>query len=266
MANNHGDFIWYELMTSDAYAAQNFYGALLDWTFQDGGQKNADYRVISAKDESVGGILPITDEMTTNGAQPCWMGYVNVDDVDASVKSIKQAGGRIRLAPWDIPEVGRVAFVTDPQGAMFYVMKPAPPPDQPDRTSTAFAATEPIVGHCAWNELATTDQDAVVKFYTDHFGWRQEGEMDMGPMGKYQFLHHGPGMIGAVMAKPDEMPISSWTYYFRVPDIDAAVETIKAKGGQITLPPTEIPGGEFQVNGIDPQGAAFALVGLKVSA
>ena len=53
------------------------------------------------------------------------------------------------------------------------------------------------------------------------------------------------------------------TYYFRVPNIDVAVKTIKANGGQITVEPTEIPGGEFQINALDPQGAAFALVGPR---
>jgi len=263
MANQQGDYIWYELMTGDADAAQRFYGQLLGWTFQDSGQQHNDYRVFSARDESIGGVMQLTDEMKTNGAQPCWVGYIHVDDVDASLKSIKNAGGGVLMEPWDIPDVGRVAFVTDPQGVMFYIMTPQPPADDSDVTSNAFAATEPMVGHCAWNELATTDQAGAVEFYTTQFGWRQEDDMDMGPMGSYQFFHHGPAMLGAVMTKPPEMPVSVWTYYFRVADIDEAVKMIKANGGQLLLEPMEIPGDEFQVNGMDPQGAAFALVGPR---
>ena len=120
-----------------------------------------------------------------------------------------------------------------------------------------------MIGHCAWNELATTDQAGAVAFYTDQFGWRQEEDMDMGPMGKYQFFHHGPGMIGAVMPRPDEMPVSAWSYYFRVAGIDAACKAIEENGGQITQQPMEIPGGEFAMNGMDPQGAAFSLVGPR---
>ena len=263
MSNTHGDFIWYELMTNDADKAQDFYAKILGWTFEDSGQQDMDYRIFSAKDQSIGGLMPLTDEMTGNGAQPCWMGYINVDDVDASAKSIEAAGGSIHMAPSDIPDVGRIAFVADPQGVMFYIMTPAPAPDCADSTSTAFAATEPMQGHCAWNELATTDQAGAVSFYTEQFGWRQEEEMDMGPMGAYQFFHHGPGMVGAVMPRPDEMPVSAWSYYFRVPDIDAAVKAIEENGGQITQQPMEIPGGEFSMNGTDPQVAAFALVGLR---
>lgn len=263
MPNQHGDFIWYELMTSDADAAQDFYGKIVGWTFSDSGKEGMDYRMFSSGKEGVGGVMPLTDEMTANGARLCWMGYIAVDDVDATAAAIKQAGGSIHMEPWDIPDVGRVAFVADPQGAMFYIMRPTPPEGAPIATSTAFADTEPMIGHCAWNELASSDQSSAVKFYTYQFGWKQKEEMDMGPMGTYQFFHHGPGMIGAVMTKPDEMPVSAWTFYFRVPEIGAAVEAITTNGGTIMLDPTEIPGGEFQLNAIDPQGAHFALVGPR---
>ncbi|MEZ5490277.1 MAG: VOC family protein [Gammaproteobacteria bacterium] len=260
MSNKHGDFIWYELMTSDPDAAQEFYGPLLGWNFSDSGQKDRDYRIVSMNDKGIGGLMKIPDGAP---GPSCWMGYILVDDVDVSARSIKTAGGTIHMQPQDIPGAGRISFVTDPQGVMFYIMKPTPPAENPDLTSTAFAAIEPMIGHCAWNELATSDQAGAVDFYTNQFGWKQEGDIDMGPMGTYQFFQHGPGMIGAVMTKPDEMPVSTWTYYFRVPNIDEAVTTTKANGGQITLEPTEIPGGEFQVNGIDPQGASFALVGPR---
>ena len=143
-------------------------------------------------------------------------------------------------------------------------MKPSPPADDPDVASTAFAAWEPMVGHCAWNELATSDPEAALNFYHDLFGWEQDEVMDMGPMGKYRMLRH-EFMIGAIMDKPEQMPVSAWTYYFRVPDIDAAVKTIAAKGGRIIVEPSEIPGGDFQLNATDPQGAAFALIGAKTS-
>jgi predicted enzyme related to lactoylglutathione lyase len=81
-------------------------------------------------------------------------------------------------------------------------------------------------------------------------------------MGKYEFLRHG-FLLGAVMQKPDEMPVPMWFHYFRVPDIDAAIATISARGGTVTFGPGEIPGGEFVINALDPQGALFALVGAR---
>ena len=263
MANAHGDFIWYELLTSDADAAADFYGKVVGWTALDSGQPDMNYRFFSSGDGSdmadgVGGFMAITPDMAAGGAVPCWLGYIGVDDVDASVAAMTSAGGTVQMPAFDMPGVGRMAMVSDPQGAPFYVMKGAS-----DETSHSFASETPKNGHCAWNELSTTDTASAVDFYTAQFGWKQEGDMDMGPMGKYLFLHHGPGMIGAIMPKMPEMPVPAWTYYFRVPDIDLAVETIKANGGTILQEPIEIPGGDYSMNALDPQGAAFALVGSR---
>jgi uncharacterized protein len=259
MANHHGDFIWYELMTTDAEGARSFYAAVVGWDIESTSEAPMDYRMISAANGPVAGMMPLTSEMQAGGAQPCWMGYIGVDDVDKAAAEIKAAGGSIHMEPWDIPGAGRAAFVADPQGVLFYIMR-----GSSDEPSHSFAADAPRAGHCAWNELSTTDTAAAVDFYTARFGWRQEGDMDMGPMGKYLFLHQGPGMIGAIMPKMPEMPVSAWVYYFRVPDIDVAVETIKANGGSIMQEPMEIPGGDFSMVALDPAGAGFGLVGPRL--
>jgi predicted enzyme related to lactoylglutathione lyase len=248
-------------MTPDAGASADFYSAILGWEVGD----QPDYREIKASEGHVGGMLQLTPEMTAGGARPAWVGYVAVDDVDASVAAIKAAGGRVYMPARDMEGIGRFAMVTDPQGAPFYVMKPTPPAGDPDATSNAFAAERPMIGHCAWNELATSDPEGAKAFYGAQFGWQKDGEMDMGPMGKYEFLKASGGRfaLGAVMAKMPEMPVSAWSYYFRVPSIDAAVETVKANGGQVINGPMEVPGDEWCINGIDPQGAFFALVGGK---
>lgn len=260
MANQHGDFIWYELMTSDADGARDFYSAVVGWDIQGKSDAPMDYRMISTASGPIAGLMPLTAEMQSGGARSCWMGYIGVDDVDKTAADIKAAGGSIHMEPWDIPGAGRAAFVADPQGVTFYIMR-----GNSDASSTSFAALEPMVGHCAWNELSSTDPEASKAFYGKLFGWVKDGEMDMGPLGKYEFWKDADGRfgLGAVMPKMAEMPIPMWTYYFRVPDIDAAVETIKAKGGQIFQDPIEIPGGDFSMVGMDPQGAPFALVGAR---
>lgn len=260
MSNKHGDYIWYELMTTDADAAQDFYSAVLGWTFNSAGEGDKDYRQFAMHGVHVGGLLPLTPEMEQGGARPGWLGYIGVEDVDRMAVAIKSANGSVHMEPQDIPGVGRIALVADPQGAPFYVMTPIPPPG--GGSSQSFAATEPRVGHCAWNELSTSNPAAALNFYHDLFGWVKDGEMDMGPLGKYEFLRHD-FMLGAIMPKMPQMPVSMWSYYFRVPEIDAAVATIKARGGQILQEPTEIPGGDFSMNAVDPQGAAFALVGAR---
>jgi uncharacterized protein len=265
MPNHHGDFIWYELITPDPDGAQAFYGPLLGWSIRDAGMPDMDYRLAATAEADVAGLMK-----TPDGAPmpPAWLGYIGVDDVDAMAQSIADGGGAVHLGPQDIPGVGRFAFVADPQGAMFYVMR-----GSSDGESLAFSYDKPRPGHCAWNELSTTDPAAAKSFYGTRFGWVKDGEMAMGALGTYEFLRHagrtpegasmGQGVFGAVMPKMPEMPASAWTYYFRVPDIDAAVAHIEANGGTITVQPIEIPGGDYSMNAIDPQGAHFALVGSR---
>lgn len=142
-------------------------------------------------------------------------------------------------------------------------MKPTPPMGEVNAESDVFHTDN--AQHVRWNELSTTDPEGAIAFYTRHFGWRQDGDMDMGELGKYQFLYQGETMIGAVMPKMPDMPISMWSYYIGVDDIDRAAEAVKGGGGEICMGPHEIPGGEFSINGLDPQGAPFGLVGPRKS-
>ena len=258
MQTKHGDFTWYEIVAEDVAATQNFYSALTGWTWEESeGQPGMPYHLFSANGVQIGGMMALTDDMKANGAKPSWMGYIGVDDIEKSVDAIETAGGSIHIPPTPIPGIGQFSMVTDPQGAFFYVMQ-----DTSGEESYSFAKTEPKVGHCAWNELMTSDPEGALAFYGQLFGWTKASEMDMGPMGKYHLLDHGYG-LGGVMKKADEMPMSAWTFYFRVPDIDKAVDTIKAKRGQTMMDPMEIPGGDFTLSGIDPQGAFFSIIGKR---
>jgi hypothetical protein len=266
MANPTGGFIWYELMTTDSDAATRFYEPVVGWKVSAHSDPQAggiDYRHIGRSDGGAGGgMLQLTEDMTKHGARPVWIGYIHVADVDKAVAAIEADGGQVMMPAMDLP-VGRMAMVTDPQGAPFYVMTPVPPPGQPDAKSDLFSPDKPQ--HMRWNELMTSDSDAAVAFYTRHFGWTQEGDMDMGSMGKYRFIQHDGLGIGAIMPKMPEMPVSLWNHYIGVDDIDRAVAAVNAGGGQIVNGPMEIPGGEFALNGVDPQGAMFGLVGPRKS-
>ena len=194
MTNQHGDFIWYELMTTDADAAQKFYEGLVGWTFKASGQSAMDYRHFSADGPEVGGLMGLTQEMQDGGAQPLWAGYIRVDNVDEAAEAVSKAGGQVLMPAWDIPGVGRLAFVTDPQGAPFYLMS-----DSSGQTSEAFAAYKPRRGHCAWNELVTDSPDGAKDFYREVFGWVKTDSMDMGDMGSYDMYRAGDYMLGAII-------------------------------------------------------------------
>ena len=264
MTEGPGSFIWYELLTPDPDGAKLFYNAVVGWEIEgQSAMPGMDYRMIrrSGGGGGAGGVMALSEEMRTNGARPVWLGYIAVEDVDAAVAALQGDGGSVMMPPWDVPGVGRMALVSDPQGAPFYVMRPTPPADQPDATSDVFSVDQPQ--HVRWNELSSSDADSAVAFYTRHFGWSQEGEMPMGPLGSYRFIQHDGVGIGAIMPKLPAMPASAWTYHIGVDDIDRATAAVTAGGGQVVMGPQQIPGGEYSLVALDPQGATFGLVGPR---
>lgn len=261
MTTLQGSWIWYELMSPDPDGSKAFYEAVVGWAMTTGHGDDTNYGFIACPDGGMtGGLMRLTAEMQQHGARTCWIGYLGVDDVDASVSAIKAAGGNCHMPPFDIEMAGRVAMVTDCCGAPFYVMTPKTPPGGGE--STAFSA-RPNPGRCGWNELLADNADHAAAFYTAQFGWTLPDAMDMGPMGKYQFIAHDGGTIGAIMGKPDAVPAPTWNHYFWIDSAAAAIERITAAGGKVINGPQEVPGPLWTVQGIDPQGAMFALVGGK---
>ena len=254
MSNKQGEFIWYELMTSDIEAARTFYQSVVGWQIAaQSGMPDMDYRMIDAGDGQVGGMMQIDEEMQAAGGQPLWIGYIGVDDVDATAAAITAAGGQIFVPPTDIPGVGRFAMAADPQGAPFYVMRGA----VEGGVSTAFSSYS--VGHFAWNELSTPDPLAALEFYGRVFGWTNPNSMPMGELGEYRFLNVGDLGIGAVQQSKE--PRAAWLHYAYVPSISQSVKAVKEGGGTVLMGPHEVPGGGSIITGTDPQGARFALAG-----
>jgi predicted enzyme related to lactoylglutathione lyase len=247
MAN---DFVWFELVTPDTKAAEAFYGAVIGWDTEMSSGPAGPYTIFKAGAFPVGGMLEMAD------MPPAWLGYVGVDDVDAFAGKVEAAGGQVHKAPQDIPNVGRFAVVADPQGAMFILFKgsldeapPSPAPRSP--------------GSLGWAELHATDWETAFPFYEGLFGWVKHDTIQMGEAGVYQTFGPADGAIGGMLSHQTPAPGPYWLYYFGVENIDAAAERVTAGGGRILMPPTEVPGGMWVVNAMDPQGGLFAVLGPK---
>lgn len=255
MTNPHGSFIWYELLTADPGAATAFYSDVVGWTIGDPLPGGMDYRGINAADGMAGGMMGLNADMFAGGARPVWLGYFGVDDVDASVAAIVADGGQVHLPAFDVPEVGRIAMVSDPQGIPFYVMRGAS-----DQSSTAYQRMG--FGHVGWNELFAPDDAAAIAFYGKHFNLSTAGSMPMGEMGDYTFLANTESKgdaIGAVMRTPPGAS-PGWGFYFRVVEIQAAKAAVEAAGGTVREDPMQVPGGEWVIHCADPEGVSFGLV------
>lgn len=253
-ADPSGSFVWYELMTTDAAAAQAFYTQVVGWTAADAGMPGMTYTLLSAGPHMVAGLMDLPVEARASGAPPAWVGYVAVADVDERAAAVQTLGGQVLRPAEDIPGVGRFAVVADPQGAAFCLFRGSegegdyvpPPADLP--------------GTMGWHELMAADLAPAWDFYAALLGWQKTEAVDMGPMGTYQMFGPGGRTLGGMMTKPPEMPVPAWGYYINCEAIDAAVARVAAAGGQVINGPMEVPGGAWIVNAVDPQGAMFSLV------
>ncbi len=255
MANSHGRFVWYELMTTDMAAAKAFYTRVVGWGTEDASRPGMPYTLFTVKGVSVAGLLDLPEAALQVGERPRWVGYVAVDDVDAAVVRVKELGGAVHVPPRDIPDVSRFSVVADPQTAMFVLVKwLRPRREQPAEPNAP--------GRVGWHELLADDCEKALAFYSKLFGW-QDAHADVGPAGKYQLFSAGGQMIGGMFTKLPGVQVPSWLYYFTVGDIDAAANRVITGGGQILEGPVEVPGYGWIVECSDPQGAVFGLEGKR---
>jgi predicted enzyme related to lactoylglutathione lyase len=259
MTISSGDFFWYDVMTRDPKAAIDFYTKVVGWGAQEAGVDGSSYTVLTldgGKGMGVAGLMGMPPTAESRGAQPGWNGYVYVDDVDAMTRRVAEAGGSQVHEATDIPTIGRFSVVADPQGAVFALFKPLP------HEGTIEWPAMMTTGTVGWHELHAADGASAFAFYEGLFGWKKDEAMDMGPMGTYQLFKTRELPVGGIFTDP-QAPHPYWLYYIAVDAIDAAIERVKANGGEVLHGPMEVPGGAWIINGRDPQGAIFALVAAK---
>ena len=244
-----GRFLWYELLTTDRQAAADFYCSVMGWTTETRETGDEPYLMWLNGEHPLAGAMELPEEAQRGGAPPHWLAYVGVVDVDESTARAVEIGGSVLLAPMDIPDVGRIAVLTDPPGAPFAVYAPRKVMESPERP--------PAVGEFSWHDLATEDWRAALEFYGDLFGWEATDALDMGDAGIYQMFGLDGVTFGGMYADAGRPP--SWLVYGRVDDLERALERVREGGGEAPSDPMEVPGGDLIAECVDPQGAVFAL-------
>lgn len=259
MPEEFGQFIWYELMTTDVAAAAAFYKAVAGWSAKTVNMPSMDYTVLEVAGEPVGigGILELQAIHLAEGIPPNWTGYILIDDVDLCLADLVMLGGSVRRQPEDIPGVGRLAVVADPFGAVFIVFTPVP------MENPLPCVTPGKPGTMVWNELLGGDPDVVFPFYEKLFGWKKAEAIDMGEKGTYQLVSINGEVCCGMMRKPDECPMAFWSFYVAVDSLDAALARITDAGGAIVFGPREVFGDRWIAQATDPQGAYFNVVAEK---
>lgn len=242
---------WLDLGSPDPAAAAAFYGSVFSWEFESAGPEAGGYGFFQKDGKTVAALGPLTEE----GADSAWTVYFQTPDADATAKAVEQGGGRVRVAPFDVMEAGRMACCTDPGGVDFSLWQPG---DVKGLEKTSEA------GSLCWAELHTPDPAQAQDFYRTLFGWRSEN-MDMPGM-TYTVLataeggDHQQASFGGVVPLQDETEPPRWVPYFDVADVDEIVANTQGAGGTVIMPAAEVPEVGRMAWLADPFGAAFAVI------
>ncbi|HEX8084262.1 MAG TPA: VOC family protein [Solirubrobacteraceae bacterium] len=238
-----GTFSWADLTTSDADAAQRFFGPLLEWEFEALPLPDGAVYVMASRDGHRVAAIGQSDDQP-----PHWNNYVTVQSADDAAAKAERLGGTVLTPAFDVMDVGRMAVIQDPTGGTLCVWEPKTNPG-------AALVNQP--GAMTWNDLMTDDVDAAAKFYGELFGWRTEEIPDAYG---YRVIYNGERSNGGMLPKRPDMGAmpSSWMPYFGIEDAEEAVGRVEELGGRVLTQPMPVPNGKFIVVA-DPQGAICAL-------
>jgi predicted enzyme related to lactoylglutathione lyase len=249
----HGTFSWVENATTDQDGAKSFYSKLFGWDYEDSPVGDGIYYSMAKIGPAyVAAISPQQRDEQAIGVPPHWNSYITVDDVDAVCARVQELGGTLLAPPFDVMEVGRMAVLSDPTGAVACLW-------QAKQHIGAGLVNAP--GAFSWNELATRDPDVAQEFWSVLLGWEFEridaASIDYWTIRNAGHTNGGMRRIGAE-SPPDVPP--HWLVYFAVDSIDATAETATGAGGAIILAKTPAGGDNKFAVLSDPAGAVFGLV------
>lgn len=256
MHRKHGNFVWYELMTTDVAAGVDFYSHVVGWNADLAGGPARPFPLLSIGAAPVAGVVPICDAMRSAGVLPTWMGTIEVDDIDGAVKLIEAEGGIIHVPPTEVTDFGHYAVVGDPCGGTVNV-------SCFERQPSAAGVARNTPGLMCWRELHVDRADAAFDFYASVFGWTKAEAHDLGHLGTYQLFANGAEPIGAMMNRPSPDLPAGWRYYVYAAAMDAALERVLQAGGAVEAEPREIADGSWIARFTDPQGAGLSIVAPK---
>lgn len=242
-----GQPIWFDLQTSNAAAARDFYAAVLGWTYEEQAPEYGGYAV-AFKDGAVASGIGQQEPGATYPS--AWTVYFGVANADAACAKITAAGGSLMFPPMVIGDQGRMAMCTDPTGAAFGVWEPI-------KHTGAEAVNEP--GAMVWCEVNTRDSARASQFYAEVFGLTIE-TMEMQGSPYHMLKNNGEPVAGVLQMTPEwgDMP-PHWMAYFGVTNAEEAKAAVEKNGGQVHHGPFDTPYGRMIV-AADPTGAAISFI------
>jgi predicted enzyme related to lactoylglutathione lyase len=194
-------------------------------------------------------VWPLHEQARARGVPAHWLGAIGVADVEASAQRLLELGSE-RLGPTVQASDGTsYATLRDPSGAVVAVRA---------------TARRPTGAPVAWHHLHTTDLDRAWAVYSELFGWTHTGTLDAAdlPGGYLMFAWDDSAASVGSIANTARSPgvHAHWLFFFPVPDLEASLANVQARGGSVSARPLALPNGTRLAPCEDAQGAAFGLL------
>lgn len=240
---------WIDLFSSDTASARAFYGALFGWGATAPSPSLGGYFTFEKDGKTVAGCMSNDGEQ---GYPDTWTVHLMTDDAERTAAAAAEHGGVVHYEPMAVADNGITTMLGDPGGATIGAWQPG--------SMQGFALAREV-GTAAWFELLTRDFGASVTFYREVFGWDTHSVSDTDEF-RYTTLGQGERALAGIMDAsgflPEDAP-ASWSVYFEVEDVDLALETVAALGGQVLRPAEDTPYGRLAAAG-DPTATSFKLL------
>lgn len=243
-----GEFCWINMHTPQPAAAQQFFTALLGWTFKEIPGMG---HLLQAGGRDFGGMFDSNGPMTQPGALVGIGVMVRVTNADTTSARAAQLGGRGAPA-FDVGPNGRMAECYDPSNANVDLWQP--------RDEKGTDVDESLHGAPCWFELMTSDPASAQPFYEQLFGWKGTAFPGMEP--PYITFSLGERMVAGMMAITPEMQgvPPHWMPYFTVTDADATAREAVTLGASLYVPVADAPGVGRFCGIMSPQGVRFMVM------
>lgn len=244
---------WVDLMTPDAKRSRAFYTELFGWSAEEPDEQFGGYFNYTKDGARIAGCMQ--DESATGPR--VWSIYLATDDAEKTIEAAVANGGQVHVAPMAVGDLGSMAIIVDPAGAVIGLWQPGAHPGFQEYA-------EPNAP--AWFELHTRAYDEAVRFYREVFRVEPRTEADS-PDFRYTVLTAGGEDVAGIMDASGYLPEGAppqWKVYFQVADVDAAIDQAVALGGAVVDPAQDTPYGRL-AELTDAVGVSFKLSGPNVS-
>jgi predicted enzyme related to lactoylglutathione lyase len=242
-----GKFVWADLVTDDVPAARKFYQGLFGWTFQIAGN----YTIALNDERPLCGMFQ-RPRPKDKPAQPRWFGYISTGSIGRAERTVTKLGGHVLAAPQEYPKRGEQAVFTDPEGAVFGVIK---------SSSGDPEDFLPDPGDWIWIQLLSRDAPKAAEFYHKVAGYEAVQNTISNRLSDYVLVSKGyaRATVRSIPSGKTEVQ-PTWLPFVRVKNVGDSVARAKELGGQVCIEPKpELFNGKVAVVA-DPTGAAIGLL------